>query len=254
MLAPANWGIINATIFASTSQAVTVAGGAAALGTVAGMIAYPDFRDAVVSSSDPAHLSGLFAAAGEFLPTAGRWAGRGISTAPGLFGYEWAVGAEADGSFVLGANRFLRPLSTTILNDQGEAVVRLTRDSRMLPLEARAKAAALQELSDQGVLVKAPEPVARDPAVTEGFRQDMIDRIWNQYGSRNREFAEALIDRVTTRMSPDHVWELQLGGPDTVSHLRWLDRHTNELFGRQIRASIRGLRTGTRIRIQTEGF
>lgn len=58
----------------------------------------------------------------------------------------------------------------------------------------------------------------RDPAVTRKYRQDMIERIWNQYGEVNPDFANALINRITTRMQPDHIWELQLGGPDVPSN------------------------------------
>ena len=67
----------------------------------------------------------------------------------------------------------------------------------MSSVEFAKKARALQELGDQGRLVRAANPVARDPAVTNAYRQDMIRRIWAQYGTQNREFANKLIDRVT---------------------------------------------------------
>ncbi len=139
-------------------------------------------------------------------------------------------------------------------NAQGEAQVELSLEEGMSPLQARPKAMALQSLSDQGLLSKAVEPVARDPAITRAFRQDMIDRIWAQYGQRNPEFAVSLIDRVTTQMSPDHIWELQLGGPDITTNLSWLDRATNEAFGRQIRQQLVGVPTGTQVRINLRGF
>lgn len=47
----------------------------------------------------------------------------------------------------------------------------------------------------------------------------MIKRIWNQYGETSLEFVNKFIDRVTTRMQPDHVWKLQLGEPDTTANL-----------------------------------
>lgn len=110
--------------------------------------------------------------------------------------------------------------------------------------EFMRKAHALQELGEQGRLIRRTTP--RDPSITRAFRQDTIDRIWAQYGQRNREFANQLIDRVTRRMSPDHVHELQLLGPDAASNLRWLDRFTNEHIGmRQIWPQKRRLEQGT---------
>jgi hypothetical protein len=102
-------------------------------------------------------------------------------------------------------------------------------------------------------LYKAQNPVSRDPSITKAYRQDMIKRIWNQYGKTNPEFAKQLIDRVTKRMQPDHVWELQLGGPDTVENLRFLDKYTNWHIGtQQIRPQIKDLPTGTKIKIHID--
>ena len=105
------------------------------------------------------------------------------------------------------------------------------------------------------MLYKAENPVNRNPAVTRAYRQDMIKRIWNQYGTSNPQFANKLIDRITTRMQPDHVWELQLGGPDTASNIRFLDSFTNWDIGtQQIRPQIRDLEVGTKIKIKIEGI
>ncbi len=83
----------------------------------------------------------------------------------------------------------------------------------------------------------------------------MIKRIWNQYGTSNPQFANKLIDRITTRMQPDYVWELQLGGPDTASNIRFLDSFTNWDIGtQQIRPQIRDLEVGTKIKIKIEGI
>jgi len=97
----------------------------------------------------------------------------------------------------------------------------------MNSVEFAKKARSLQELGDQGKLVRAANLVARDPGVVNAYRQDMIRRIWAQYRTQNWEFANKLIDRVTRRMSPDHVYELQLGGADAASNLKFLDRFTN---------------------------
>ena len=134
-----------------------------------------------------------------------------------------------------------------------EATVSLRMVDGMSSVEFAKKARALQELGDQGRLVRAANPVARDRAVTNAYRQDMIRRIWAQYGTQNREFANKLIDRVTRRMSPDHVHELQLGGADAASNLKFLDRFTNRHVGtQQIRPQLRNVPVGTTIRIKIE--
>ncbi|KWX02996.1 hypothetical protein LI90_4045 [Carbonactinospora thermoautotrophica] len=120
--------------------------------------------------------------------------------------------------------------------------------------EFRRKANALKRLGDEGKLFKAPNPVARDRRVTDQYRSDVIGRIRRQFKDRNPEFMNRLINRVTEKMSPDHVWELQLGGPDTADNLRFLSRDINEGIGlRQIRPQIRGLPDGTPIKIDVIG-
>lgn len=129
--------------------------------------------------------------------------------------------------------------------------VTIERKSFMPRAEFRRKANALKQLSDEEKLYKATNPVQRDSSVTKEYRQEVIDRIWKQFHERNPEFADKLIERVTKRMQPDHVWELQLGGPDDKSNLRFLDSRTNEDIGiRQIRPQIARLPDGTPIRIE----
>ncbi|MCP4600793.1 MAG: hypothetical protein GY847_09720, partial [Proteobacteria bacterium] len=91
--------------------------------------------------------------------------------------------------------------------------------------EFMKKAQALKELGERGLLTRAANPVARNRAMTRAYRQDMIHRIWSQYGQRNPEFANSLINRVTRRMQPDHVWELQPNGPDVTSLTLRAQRH-----------------------------
>lgn len=160
------------------------------------------------------------------------------------------------GAFNPNGDLFARASARTASNSSrvGEATVTLRYVEGMPKQQFMRKATALQELGEQGQLVRAANPVARNPAITRAYRQDMIRRIWAQYGERNREFANRLIERVTRRMQPDHVWELQLGGPDAASNLRFLDSFTNWHVGtRQIRPQIRDLPVGTRIRIHVEG-
>jgi RHS repeat-associated protein len=117
----------------------------------------------------------------------------------------------------------------------------------------KLKADALQRLSDDGKLFKAPNPVARDRQLTRNYRSDLIKRIYNQFHDVNPDLSDSLIERVRG-MDPDHVWELQLGGPDVTSNLHILDRFTNQRIGiGQIWPQIRGLADHTPIRIRIEG-
>ncbi|MGK5451403.1 hypothetical protein ACSNOE_28955, partial [Streptomyces radiopugnans] len=127
------------------------------------------------------------------------------------------------------------------------------RESGMPKAEFERKATALQKLSDEGKLYKAPNPVARDSSVTRQYKGDLIRRVYDQFGQNNPGFADKLRDRVLNRMDPDHVHELQLGGPDTAGNLRMLDRFTNQQIGlRQIWPQIRNLPDYTPIRIKVE--
>jgi len=113
--------------------------------------------------------------------------------------------------------------------------------------EFKRKAKALQALGEEGKLYKAENPVARDPNVTKEYRQDMINRIYAKYNDVNPEFSNKLINRVTKQMQPDHVWELQLGGPGVQSNIKFLDSYTNWNIGtQQIRPQIRNLETGNK--------
>lgn len=133
---------------------------------------------------------------------------------------------------------------------QHAAGVAVHYEPGMPPSEFWKKTRALLELSGRGVLVKAPNPVPRDSSVVNQFRADMERRIFEQYGSTNPDFASRLQFRIRQRMSPDHVCDLQLGGPDNASNLRFLDRSVNEQLGmRQIWPQIRNLPDGTRITI-----
>jgi hypothetical protein len=112
------------------------------------------------------------------------------------------------------------------------------------------KAAALVQLGDEGLLVKAPNPVARDPQLTRTWKADLIRRIYRQYGAVNPEFAAAARQRVLTQLDADHIHDLQLGGPDTAANLWLLDSTTNRVMGtRQIWPQIRRLPDNTPIRI-----
>ncbi len=143
------------------------------------------------------------------------------------------------------------PSGAPIALPAGRAEVTLEFVEGMSRTEFARKAQALADLGERGVLFRAANPVPRNRAVTQAYRRDIIDRIWAQYRTRNPEFADRLIDRVTRRMQPDHVHELQLQGPDTASNLRFLDTFTNRHVGsQQIWQQIQNLPVGTEIRVR----
>ncbi|MEV0036561.1 polymorphic toxin-type HINT domain-containing protein [Streptomyces sp. NPDC050804] len=138
-------------------------------------------------------------------------------------------------------------------NTCGPADVMVSWKPGMPKGQFNLKAAALQNLSDSGVLYKAPNPVARDSSITNNYKANLIARVFDQFGSTNPVFAAALRTRLLTRMNPDHVWELQLGGPDDVGNLHILDAFTNQTIGREIWGQIRTLPDYTPIRINIMG-
>ncbi|HET6481872.1 MAG TPA: hypothetical protein VFG35_17830 [Actinoplanes sp.] len=85
------------------------------------------------------------------------------------------------------------------------------------------------------------------------YKNQLIRRVFAQYGEKNPAFAKQLRDRIVQRMNPDHVWELQLGGPDDVANLHILDAKVNGGVGNQIRQQIRNLPDYTPITITIVG-
>lgn len=135
----------------------------------------------------------------------------------------------------------------------GPTEVTVKYEQGMSKAEFAKKAAALQKLSDQGKLFKAPNPVKRNSQITKNYKGDLIKRVYDQYGSTNPAFADKLKDRILNRMDPDHVHELQLGGADAASNLKMLDRFTNWHIGtQQIWPQIRNLDDFTPIKIKIE--
>ncbi|MDT7784492.1 MAG: hypothetical protein QOF58_2911 [Pseudonocardiales bacterium] len=102
-------------------------------------------------------------------------------------------------------------------------------------------------------MAKVPNPVARDSSITNKYKANLIARVYGQFGQTNRAFADSLKERILTKMSPDHVWELQLNGPDAASNLHILEAFTNQDIGCQICQQIRNLPDFTPIRINIVG-
>jgi uncharacterized protein YukE len=142
------------------------------------------------------------------------------------------------------------------LRGTGPAHVVETWYQQGMPMgEFMRKARALQDLGDRNLLFKATNPVARDQSITRDYRSFTIGRIRGLYNTSNPAFRDSLIDDLTQNMSPDHVHELQVGGPDNRYNLKFLDRFTNEQIGKyQIWPQIRNLPDGTPIQIEVRGL
>ncbi|MEE3920570.1 hypothetical protein V2I01_27060 [Micromonospora sp. BRA006-A] len=128
-------------------------------------------------------------------------------------------------------------------------VVRVERRDFHATAQFRRKMAALKKLSDSGKLYKATNPVQRDKSITDGYKDRIRQKIWDKYWPHDKDLANRLSQRLSD-YHPDHVWELQLGGPDTVDNLKLLHGRTNTDIGSQIWGQIQNLPDGTPIRIE----
>ncbi|WP_449342079.1 polymorphic toxin-type HINT domain-containing protein [Streptomyces aurantiogriseus] len=117
----------------------------------------------------------------------------------------------------------------------------------------KLKADALKQLSDEGKLVKAPNPLPPRAGIEKGYKQDFFRRVYAQFNDKNPEFVAAARRRIFGGMNPDHVWELQLGGPDITDNLHMLDATTNQAIGRQIRQQIMHLPDHSPISVNIQG-
>lgn len=133
--------------------------------------------------------------------------------------------------------------------DLPEFTVKVRRQPhyKMGPFDRKMR--ALKRLSDEGKLFKATNPVQRDKSITKEYKARIRQRIWDKYWPHDKDMANRLNERLKG-VDPDHVWELQLGGPDTADNLRLLDRATNRDIGTDIWRQIRNLPDGTPIRIE----
>jgi hypothetical protein len=129
-------------------------------------------------------------------------------------------------------------------------VVVIRRDRRMPKTQFNRKVAALRRLGERDLLFKRPEP-PRDPDITRVYKSAVIKRYYDMFYKKNPIKVKARIEMIR-KMHPDHVWELQLGGPDLRSNLKMLDAHTNMSIGAQIKARLRNVAPGTRIKISVK--
>ncbi|SCF08814.1 hypothetical protein GA0070607_5377 [Micromonospora coriariae] len=128
-------------------------------------------------------------------------------------------------------------------------VIQVQRRDFHATSQFRRKMAALKKLSDEGKLYKATNPVERDKNLTDGYKERIRQKIWDKYWPHDKDLANRLSERLSS-YHPDHVWELQLGGPDTVDNLKLLHGRTNTDIGSQIWGQIQTLPDGTPIRIE----
>ncbi|MCD0442037.1 hypothetical protein LO763_00145 [Glycomyces sp. A-F 0318] len=129
------------------------------------------------------------------------------------------------------------------------------------------KAKDLVRLGNQGRLKRVLNTKSlRDPKLTSKHRSDMIAKtarnhkgnpklkqILEQFrgtekGADGKVRPKSITHKGQIR-DPDHIHELQLGGPDDVSNLRWMDAYTNRKMGREIYEAMEaaGVKEGTPI-------
>lgn len=181
-------------------------------------------------------------------------------------GRSWEIAAGSDpeavealrAGFSLGAdgtpNRWSLPAATA---DPVEVTLKFVPG--MDPGGFQEKSDALRALGDAGLLYKAPNPVKRGSA-SEDYRQNVIKAVHEQHRDTDPELSRNVIRHIAGQRKvappaaqPDHVWELQLGGPDAGWNMRFLHAFTNEHIGtRQIRPQIQKLPDGTPITIRID--
>ncbi|GIF12783.1 hypothetical protein [Actinoplanes teichomyceticus] len=160
-----------------------------------------------------------------------------------------AVTAEAD----LGAMATTGTAAPVSRDDSlPEATVKVHRKDFHPRGQFDRKMNALSRLSDDGKLFKQANKVARDKRITDGYKKRVRKAILRKYWPGHKQLATKLLQRLKEQ-HPDHVWELQLGGPDTVSNLQLLHGRTNVDIGSQIWQQIMHLPDGTPIRIEVVG-
>ncbi|MBY8875050.1 endonuclease [Micromonospora sp. PLK6-60] len=141
-------------------------------------------------------------------------------------------------------------------NDLPEFVLKIKRKPSYKKGPFDRKVNALKKLSDEGKLFKQANPVARDPELTKAYRQRVREAIFKKYwppDGKATEEGKAMANKLLARLGrldTDHVWDPQLGGPDTVDNLRLLDSHTNQDLGNEFWQQIGNLPDGTPIRIE----
>ncbi|MFG2530563.1 hypothetical protein [Streptomyces sp. NPDC048516] len=112
------------------------------------------------------------------------------------------------------------------------------------------KARALQRLGEEGKLFKFKGKTEdyRDKEITKQYK-GALEALIRRNHKDAPEFAEEAAG-AARKMQPDHVNELQTGGPDAWRNLRMLDRTTNFDIGtQQIRPQIKNLPDGNPINI-----
>lgn len=112
------------------------------------------------------------------------------------------------------------------------------------------KARALQRLGEEGKLFKFKGKTEdyRDKKITADYK-GALEALIRRNNKDDPDFAEEAAV-AARKMQPDHVNELQTGGPDAWRNLRMLDRTTNYDIGtQQIRPQIRDLPDGNPINI-----
>ena len=107
------------------------------------------------------------------------------------------------------------------------------------------KLTALEDLAKRGKLVKADASL-RDPNIIRAYRRGVANQADKQWGISDPARAQR-VKSYMERLDVDHLHELQLGGLDHASALRFLDQSVNRSVGSQLRHQLAKLPDGTKI-------
>ncbi|WP_030160402.1 hypothetical protein [Glycomyces sp. NRRL B-16210] len=142
-------------------------------------------------------------------------------------------------------------------NGKDPVVIELRRTRGMSKRTFDRKARALEKLGSEGKLVRHKVPKRkgqdgdyvnpRDRSVTSKHREETINRETAKHTGDPAAQAEvrrkyAVMDPPKGSegskgmgQDPDHIHELQLGGPDNASNLSWEDAYTQRKIGKDLK-------------------
>jgi hypothetical protein len=145
-------------------------------------------------------------------------------------------------------------------NGKDPVVIELRRTRGMSKRTFDRKARALEKLGQEGKLVRHKVPKKRsegewvrnrDGSITKDVRHKKIKEVTSQHeGDSAAQKAakrpyetwdtknEGQVNRKGQMQDPDHIHELQLGGADDRSNLRWEDSYTQRKIGLDLKRAM----------------
>lgn len=139
------------------------------------------------------------------------------------------------------------------------AILVLQRRADFDKRDFNRKARDLQRLGNQGKLKKAPSnrpanfksPLDGKMKALATWKRDkgIVDKLKNK--DKNKRIIDLLyagkrgVKQRGQALDADHIQDLGLDGPDSLSNLRWMDAWTNREMGREIGMALKDVPAGT---------